>query len=262
MIVELFGPAGVGKTTLARAAEQAFRRSGGVIHVYSSSRPSESTRATPLRSAASRASKALDLAFLTQAFARNQDGTASLLRPLLPPGQVLWRMRLLRYISWLDAAWKDAKTRREIAIFDQGYISALGAVFLRNPRCDTNVLREALSGLPRADITIHVIGKREIITDRLIARLGSQSWPERLLELGLKDAGRQPELFTIFARLLDDLGQTPLPLSSINPNDLSRSVAEIVRLLDRSKRESVPILHDSESSNHLIIRADLKGVNG
>lgn len=237
MIVELFGPAGAGKTTLAQAAADALRNSGRAVHVASSARPSETDRAAPLPAVAARVRKVMDLAPLLKSLSTRSDETATIVRPLLPNANVFWRLRFLRYLARLDEVWMEAKSNRLVTIFDQGYISALGAVFLRNQSCSRAELAQALSKLPNADVTIYLSLPIDITQKRLMARLAGQTWAERLLELDPGAAGRQSEVFTTLASLLADQGRAPAPLSSINSADLARCAQEIVGLLHQADRK-------------------------
>ena len=231
MIVELFGPAGAGKTTLAQALAEALGRRGEFVQVASSARPAEGGSTSAIHAMSARAAKVLELPALMRGSSKGRAGAIARWQTLRPSASVLWRLRFSCYLTRLESAWRDAASGTAITIFDQGYISALAAVVLRSPAYQYDELASCLRELPTADVTIHVSAPHDVIEQRLAARLASQHWIERMFELDPSVARHQPEIFEKIASLLTEQQRTITRVISASAEDLSRSELEIVRFV-------------------------------
>lgn len=233
LIVEIFGPSASGKTTFAKALVLYLRRLGLNARLQSSARPRETT-AYPsgdgLASLFARLSKLPALLIAISASGRT--GTADDLLPLFRPRGLLWRLRFHRYMSDLDRRLRDlreASETDEIVVFDQAYVSAVGTVAaLSAPGAGSDGLGRALEIIPRADLLISLDAPRDLLHDRLKARLDSQGWVERFLELDIDTTLRQVEVFETITAQISDLGVPIIDARCRDPASLSENVAEAV----------------------------------
>ncbi|MDW4549737.1 AAA family ATPase [Defluviimonas sp. D31] len=203
LIVELVGPSGSGKTTLAQAIVSAL----GPARLAASSRPAEAgaTGRFRLPPAAARAAK------IARVFPRIGDGTqeedrAARLLALLPPTGPLWRLRYRRYLTELSKRLARERTAGGIAVFDQGFVTAVGTLASFSRTIDRETLARALEIAPKPDLVIRIETPRETVAARLHDRLGAQSAAERMFELGIPTTLRQIDVFEALDPLLDHCG--------------------------------------------------------
>ncbi|TPM92578.1 hypothetical protein [Mesorhizobium sp. B2-1-3A] len=192
VIVELFGPAGSGKTTFAHALQRRLQAQGYVAKVVLSYQPG--VHSTPLDPgglwyAFQRVVRAI---LRTAAFVfrplNNADElrlTVKLVR-ILTPRNPIWLIRFSRYILALSVAWQYSVGDREIVIFDQGFIQAVCSLSLFSGVADTASLATVLDLIPTSDLAISVDAAEPLLSKRLKDRLFHQSYMERLFEADSK----------------------------------------------------------------------------
>lgn len=239
MIIELFGPPAVGKTTLACVLATELEKNGFDIQLVVSSRPAErgsiqdeSTRAlswlrTALVAPLSRAAK-LIAGPVMLAGARSDDITAGLME-LLPPRTPLWSIRYRRFLCLLSRTWKMASTSDRIVIFDQGFLTALCSIALLARSADRNVIARGLALIPRPNLLIRLDAPRETLEARLRARLGRQGVVERLFEFDLQTSLRQIETTSDVTHMLQKQGRSIMHVNSLDRRLLEEAVDRIVR---------------------------------
>ncbi len=215
MIVELFGPSGVGKTTLSHALASVLRSHGYPVEVVSSARPSEqfgtdgpASPPAQFKVHIKRAAKAFGAVAALLAWSHERPIEAELMSMLME--QPLWtRVRNRRYLLWLRKWWEDARSSERIIIFDQGYLSALCSTVCRDSALRA-VTSGALDRLPKPDILVSIDAAQTEIEARLRARLGRLGPIARMLELDISTTLRQ---VAIAAELRDELARSKkLPL--------------------------------------------------
>ena len=225
MILELFGPPAVGKTTCAFRLAEALRARGHRVDLLLSLRPGEQRDDPPhdpRLPAARRLLRPMQLlgADLRQAAQHREHFAAAWhLLAAMPPRSPIWSVRLYRYLLHLHCAWEAAARAPYLVLIDQGFVQAVASlVLLSGCRNDARIERE-LANLPRPDLLIRLQSPSDVLRQRLVARLPAQGWLERRLELSIEDNLR-------FAAVIDDLatrlcrqGRSPVSLSQPSDGD-------------------------------------------
>lgn len=197
MIVELFGPPGVGKTTFAAALTAFLREHGQAVDPLMSYRPAEqahvasSTARTPRQPTAPLKRLARPLAEMRATaghlLSHSDDwrATEDLMR-LLPTRDLLWAVRLRQYLWRLYRAWDAATLSTDIVVFDQAFVQAVCSLALLARLPDGARIGRALDAVPKADLLIQLDAPRDLLAARLAERQQRQGRAERLMELDLQ----------------------------------------------------------------------------
>jgi hypothetical protein len=240
MIIELFGPAAAGKTTLSRALEAALGASGRSVRIVASARPAE--RASDETSGGgigmtgflTRSAKAAGVLPLLLS---SRGSGEPLLQALLPPRNIFWSMRYARYLSNLQSSWTSARASEGICVFDQAYMSALCSLMVLSDKATSETVASALDAIPQPDILVRMEVPRGVLEDRLRRRLASQGRFERLFELDIEATLRQAEAAEGLDGLLRAKGRNPIRVCSVDHAGLERAVARVV---DEATRACLP----------------------
>jgi hypothetical protein len=232
MIIELFGPAAAGKTTLSRALEAALAASGHSVRIVASARPAEEASSDEAHGSGlgmsgflSRSAKAASVLPLLLSSWRSEE---PLLQVLLPPRNMLWSMRYTRYLSNLHSSWTRARASEGICVFDQAYMTALCALMVLSNKTTSEAVASALDALPQPDILVRMEAPRGVLEDRLRRRLAGQGLFERLFELDVEDNLRQADAADGLDGLLRARGRNAIRVSSLDRDGLARAVARVV----------------------------------
>ena len=239
MIIEMFGPPGCGKTTLAEALAEALRADGYSVSLMTSSRPAEQAARAHrgagrrsvdggLAAALKRAAKVFGVVPTLMRRGEGHD-TADRLMQLFPPRSLLWSLRYRRYLNRLCRSWSAARGGRAIAIFDQGFLSALCSLILLARRSDRSATTQALGFLPRPDLLVRVDAPEEVLETRLRARLRGQGALERLFELNLRANLAQVEIAGQLDGLLAESGREALKVRSLDHQTQAQAVERLLR---------------------------------
>jgi hypothetical protein len=230
MIVELFGPPAVGKTTYAFRLAEALRARGHRVELLMSLRPGEQRDNPPHHPrlpAALRLLRPMQLlgADLRLAAQHRAHFAATWhLLTTMPPRSPLWSVRLYRYLLHLHCAWGAAALAPHLVLIDQGFVQAVASlVLLSGCHNETHIERE-LANLPRPDLLIGLQSPTAVLRYRLAARLPAQGWLGRRLELSIEENLRFAAVIADLATRLHRQGRNPVWLSSPYDDDADKSV--------------------------------------
>lgn len=235
MIIELFGPPGVGKTTFAQALVARLRRTGRDAYVRLSSRPGEANSGcedgrsiTPRfgerMGRLSRPMFELAPALAFQFRSKSPDPSTDRLVSLLPPGHPLAALRMRQYLVRLSAAWRAVRDGQCIVIFDQGYIQAVSSILLASRRIDENDVAKALSVAPCSDLAVRVLAPAAEIARRLDLRAQALGGLGRLLESKVGSAVDRVRLADCLQSELERTGRAVIGVRSASDGTFAREL--------------------------------------
>jgi len=240
MIIELFGPPAVGKTTLAYALAAELEANGFATQLIVSSRPAErrSIQVAPKRSLPwlrtgalaplSRVTKSLSAGRILLAGVRGDQITAGLM-DLLPPRTFLRSVRCRRFLYLLTRSWRSASACDRIVIFDQGFMTALCSMALLARCVDRSAIVPGLALIPRPDLLVRLDAPHEVLEARLRKRLGRQGMIERMFEFDLQTSLQQVDMTAEVTRLLQEQGSRIMTVNTVDRQSLEGAVDRILR---------------------------------
>jgi thymidylate kinase len=246
MIIELFGPPGVGKTTFARALASRLRERGHLAELKLSYRPTERLSAPASDEIAAeqyaairyqnlvmrRLSRPLGemLTIARHPFANSRDvKTAVLLVRLLPPAGLFASIKNGQYISRLSHSWHEKSDAAHVVLFDQGFAQAVCSLALLAGVATDAQLANALDYAPISDLLIRLEAPLELLRARLNDRRRLQSSIEQLFEPDLSTSLASISMIDRLHALLSQRGRSVLRASSIDHRSLNESVNRIER---------------------------------
>lgn len=249
LLIEIYGPPAVGKTTFARALVAALAERGIGAEIVASARPAEQAErrgaggvrrlGSKLSAPLARASKLFTAIFPASRGEPSDPLTGSLLE-IFPPQNWLWAARLRRYLSALHRSWANAHRSGRAVIFEQGYLCALCTLFTVSGRTDLQTLAAGLDLIPVPDLLIRLDAPREVLEARLRRRLDRQPLLERFFEQDVEKSLRQSEFAAGLDELLAERGRRPLCFGNIDQGGADAAAEAVVQALARSREEGLP----------------------
>lgn len=236
MIVEVFGPAGAGKTTFAHALRERLSANGHTARVVLSYQPGmEVSSLDPGGAIAAirRVARAIiaTLVIVARPIARKTELSLAFgLVGALPPTNIIWFIRLAQYVLRLCQCWSLWSGAEDIIIFDQAFIQAICTLALNSSSASDARLERALSLVPKADLIIRLNAPQEMLKSRLRDRLRREAFAERFFEAQLEKNLAGLRVFDRVHFLLQRGGISTISLSSPD-------VSSFCRGLDRAEEE-------------------------
>jgi len=252
MIIELFGPPGVGKTTFSRALTARLRERGHIAELRLSYRPAEHLSVPDPRGAASglyqnalirRLRRPLGelLTIARHPFANSSDvKTAVHLVWLLPPTNVFASIKNGQYILRLSHAWYEKSRAVHVALFDQAFVQAVCSLALLARVENDTPIADALDYAPKSDLLIRLEAPLELLKARLHHRRRLQSTAEQLLEPDLETSLASIAMIDRLHNLLLQRGRSVLRASSIDQYSLDESVNVIAKEVTKRLQNQPP----------------------
>jgi thymidylate kinase len=238
MIIELFGPPCVGKTTLAQLLGSRLRGKGLDVELPLSSRPSEeapdATEQSPRHHRPLDAARRLTrpviemLANGRDLFGRSPEAQmAAALLKLLPPRSIMWSARLRQYIWRRAHAWHARQNTTGIVIFDQAFIQVIFSLVVAGDSADEALIAQALDAVPMPDLLIRLQAPPEIVGDRLADRRCRQGPIERLLEVDVRSNLESLPVMDVLHRLLRGRGQSVICVNTADPQSSDEVLGQL-----------------------------------
>ncbi|MGH7088728.1 MAG: hypothetical protein ACREFQ_07485, partial [Stellaceae bacterium] len=254
----LFGPPGVGKTTLAGALAERLRECGHGVELALSYRPSECPPVSRVEgiarswvpAALRRLARPLVETFAAAGCLAEPPETAvaAELRRLLPPANVVWSLRLRQYMRRLSRIWSGASLAGGIVLFDQGFVQAVYTFALLSRAADPERIALALDAVPEADLIVRLDAPAEILEARLAERRRRQSRLEQLLDrwTGFGSAA----VFDDLHELLQLRARPVICVNSADPRSLRDGVkrAEAIVIGIKGKVSAGPSVEEQEGT--------------
>ena len=249
MMVELFGPPGSGKTTFARALTAQLQEWGFAVEQKLSARPMERD-ARPSNGAdvrckhilIRRASRPLAevsrMALHPLRNARDIMMAVNLMR-VLPPSNVISRIKFSQYTSRLAHSWYRLACPTKIALFDQAFVQAICSLAQRAGINDASLIAKALDLVPRSDVVIRLNTPLTLVEARLNERRRRQTAIELLFESDLKTSLSSVSIIEHLHTILLSRGDVVLNASSVDQDSLKTSVHRVA--------ERIALIFEAES---------------
>ncbi len=235
VIIELFGPAGSGKTTFAHALQRHLQAQGYVAKVMLSYEPG--VHRSPLDPGGFRyALHRIAISTIrTAAFAchpiDNAEGfrlTGKLIR-ILAPRNPIWLIRFCQYLMALSHVWHQPYDARQIVIFDQGFIQLVSSLAVFSGVSDVEKLKPALELIPSSHLAIATSAAEPLLSQRLSARLLQQTYMERLFEADCRTNLQSIPIIDRVKSILLGSGRFVLSIDTSDEGGLQESVARVAR---------------------------------
>jgi thymidylate kinase len=208
MILELFGPSGAGKTTLAFELVSLLRSQGypAALQVGDRTRP---VRRIIFKFFGGLHSKCI-----------GRPSIAAQVLKVLPPKNELWAIRLNWHLEALIQARNAALASDDIvAIFDQGMVQSICSLVLLSGITDRKRVAHALDLVPKPDLLIRLQAPLEVLEARLRERRRNLGVIQRLLELDLQRS-LSIDHIDLVSKQLESCGHSTICVESLDSGGL------------------------------------------
>jgi len=235
VIIELFGPAGSGKTTFAHALRRHLQVQGYVAEVMLSYEPGvHHSQLDPggfwyaLHRVAISAMRTAVFVCRPIDNAKGFRLTAKLIR-ILAPRNPIWLIRFSQYLMTLSHVWHQPHDARQIVIFDQGFIQLVSSLGQFSGVSDAEKLRSALALIPPSHLAIATNAAEPLLSKRLSDRLLQQTYMERLFEADCSANLRSIPIIDQIKNILIGSGRYILSIDTSDESSLQEGVARVAR---------------------------------
>jgi hypothetical protein len=216
MILEMFGPSGAGKTTMASALAAHLRGLGYTVT------PFIGVRGNPLKRAVLKCLASVRFPTSADPMA----GVESVLR-ILPPKDRHWLLRMHWHLALLHREWSKAQFSDAITIFDQGWIQAVTSLVLLSGVTERQAIVRALGIVPQPDLLIRFEAPRELLEARLRDRRQNIGALQRLLEINLQDSLDHVSHVDLVSELVGAGGLPMIRVSSVDAEGFNLALGKI-----------------------------------
>lgn len=245
MIVELFGPPGVGKTTFAQTLAVGLRERGFRATFALSYRPSENPSIADadglvrqwfpaLRRVTRPVIESLLAANRLPADSR-EARAATVLRNLFPPHDVIMALKMRQYVLRLSCEWHDAARSDDVVIFDQAYVQLICTLASLVPTARPDDIETALDAVPQPDLLIRLTAPADILRARLAERRRRMSTIERLFELDIETNLRAAQVADRLHDLMQKRTQMVAIVESLDQRSLRAAVDKVEEIVSRMR---------------------------
>jgi thymidylate kinase len=240
MIIEIFGPPCVGKTTLAQALASHLQKHGLQVELALSYRPTELSADQAAEGSlvgqvgivVRRVTRPMleMLGTARELYGRSWEaGTATALLQAIPPGSLAWSIRLRQYIWRRAHLWRSSLHVPFVLIFDQAFVQVVYSLALAGAPVDKECLARAIDIVPLPDVLIRLDAPRATVEERLVDRRRRQGAIERLLEVDLRTHLESLGLIDTLHELLRRRGQAVIHVRSDDRESLQGVVEGLGR---------------------------------
>jgi hypothetical protein len=252
MIIELFGPPGVGKTTLRPRLCQAMARRGINVKTVNGYRQIEYGSAKDdcpeVRHGIGRIGKKLAASAPVLLSTLPKESLAAQLLAAFPVRSLSWSWRMKVDIALVCESWRQAEESDGHFIFEEGLIQAVCALAVLARRRSVDVVRDCLSFLPRPDLLIQIDAPQETLRRRLLDRHARQPMLEVLLELGVDEGLRQATISREIGTCLRQAGWPLIQVNGAQPHDFEKIITPVLDQHDRKAEDVGDAMVKSPSS--------------
>ncbi|TIO47177.1 MAG: exopolysaccharide biosynthesis protein [Mesorhizobium sp.] len=267
MIIELFGPAGSGKTTFANALAKHLRDHGYVAKVTLCYLPRDRGGGWDrfgIFAVISRISSAIFitvLALLSSFWRNSHIASANKLVRTIPPKSLIRRILIWQYIVRLSRCWTQAQGSTNIIIFDQGFVQAVGSLAMFNGSADDRLIVRALESTPRADLVVGMAVPRDVVEARLQIRMMHEPPAERFLEVDVAGNMRFFDVFEKIGNVLRSAQRSNVSVGAVDEQSIASGLCQVEQEIQtRLSRTGVSFINDTRGGGLAAARqADNKG---